>query len=159
MLQPIIDSCGISCPSSAGYGWSTIMSYCQWCPGSYGNIHYTFGAEYDGSGDANDISNWQVNPILVANYDCDHKSLEPNRVPQKMYMHILSKAPSGCLALSPPHPAPPLTSLSNLGMAFFDSSLNVPKCSVSTSFCKRSYCHFYFIKTMVANLSYIIRLL
>jgi hypothetical protein len=119
------------------------MSYCQWCPGSYKNIHYTLGAEYDGSGDANDISNWQVNPILVANYDNDHKSIEPNRVPQRMYMHVMSKAPCGCLALSSPH-MPLAIPLSDSGMAVYDGSLNVPKCSVLSSFCKKILCHCHF---------------
>lgn len=115
------------------------MSYCQWCPGSYDNIMYTFGAEYDGSGDVNDLSNWPINPNLVANYDSAHKSLAPNREAQKMYLHISSKAPSGCVDLSIPvlptlHASAP-SFQSTFGAASYDATLKVPKCSDVASFC------------------------
>ena len=115
------------------------MSYCQWCPGSYSNIMYTFGADYDGSGDAKNLANWPVNPNLLANYDSHHKSLAPNREAQKMYLHISSKAPSGCVDLSSPKKPSPLvlspSSQPSFGVAGFDSILKVPKCSKVTTYC------------------------
>eukprot|EP00804_Cyclotella_cryptica_P006363 CCRYP_014254-RC/>CCRYP_014254-RC protein AED:0.07 eAED:0.07 QI:247/0.85/0.87/1/0.85/0.62/8/1590/490 len=124
--DPVIDSCGIACPTTVGYGWSTIMSYCQWCPGSYGNIMYSFGADYDGSGDVNDLTNWPANPNMVANYDQAHQSVDPGREAQKMYLHVVARAPSGCVALSSPAPQstppPTLSPTSSIGVAFYDAA-------------------------------------
>ncbi|KAL3780307.1 hypothetical protein HJC23_010569 [Cyclotella cryptica] len=137
--DPVIDSCGIACPTTVGYGWSTIMSYCQWCPGSYGNIMYSFGADYDGSGDVNDLTNWPANPNMVANYDQAHQSVDPGREAQKMYLHVVARAPSGCVALSSPAPQstppPTLSPTSSIGVAFYDAALGAPKCSKVASFC------------------------
>ncbi|KAL3787694.1 LOW QUALITY PROTEIN: hypothetical protein HJC23_012120 [Cyclotella cryptica] len=124
--DPVIDSCGIACPTTVGYGWSTIMSYCQWCPGSYGNIMYSFGADYDGSGDVNDLTNWPANPNMVANYDQAHQSVDPGREAQKMYLHVVARAPSGCVALSSPAPQstppPTLSPTSSIGVSSFCDS-------------------------------------
>ena len=114
------------------------MSYCQWCPGSYGNVMYTFGADYDGSGDVNDLSNWPANPNMVANYDSAHFSVNPEREAQKMYLHIHSKAPSGCVDLSAPAPTTPnptMSPTSSFGVAFYDDILGSPKCAKVASFC------------------------
>jgi hypothetical protein len=108
------------------------MSYCQWCPGSYNNVMYSFGADYDGSGDVNDLMNWPPNPNMVANYDSSHYSVSPEREAQKMYLHVDSKAPTGCVALSSPAPQTPKPTsspTSSFGVAFYDSSLGAPKCS------------------------------
>ena len=112
------------------------MSYCQWCPGSYGNVMYTFGADYDGSGDVNDLSNWPANPNMVANYDSAHFSVNPEREAQKMYLHIHSKAPSGCVDLTAPAtPNPTLSPTSSFGVALYDGALGAPKCAKVASFC------------------------
>ena len=113
------------------------MSYCQGCPGSYGNIMYTFGSDYDGSGDVNDLANWPANPALVANYDATHQSIDPGRAAQKMYQHILSTAPSGCLALSsgPASLATPAPTPDPNSHATYDTTLQIPKCSAVTSVC------------------------
>jgi hypothetical protein len=138
--DPPIDTCGLGqCPATPGYGWSTIMSVCQGCPGAYGNIMYSFGGDYDGSGDVNDILNWPANPTLVANYDASHYSVDPNREAQRMFLHIFSRAPTGCVALSSPAPlltpAPTLSPTSSHGIALYDSSLGAPKCSSVTTSC------------------------
>lgn len=109
------------------------MSYCQCCPGSYTNIMYSFGADYDGDGDANDLSNWSVNPNLIANYDSSHFSVQPEREAQKMYLHVSSKSPTGCVAVSSPTPLPPTSPvqnpLPNIDVASFDDAIGAPKCS------------------------------
>jgi hypothetical protein len=99
---------------------------------------YSFGADYDGSGDVNDLTNWPPNPNMVANYDSTHYSVSPEREAQKMYLHVASKAPTGCVALSSPAPQTPKPTqspTSSFGVAFYDSSLGAPKCSKVTSFC------------------------
>ena len=40
--SPAIETCGNSCPSTAGNQWSTIMSYCHGCPGGYDNLMCKF---------------------------------------------------------------------------------------------------------------------
>ena len=115
------------------------MSYCQWCPGSYSNIMYTFGGDYDGSGDENNLANWSVNPNLLTNNDPAHFSVNPEREAQKMYLHISSKAPTGCVDLTSTNKLSSFVLSPNsqptVGAAEFDSMLNVPKCSKVTSFC------------------------
>jgi hypothetical protein len=100
---------------------------------------YSFGADYDGSGDVNDLSNWSPNPNMVANYDSSHFSVNPEREAQKMYLHVNSKAPSGCVALSTPAPGttpnPTHSPTSSYGVSFYDNSLGAPKCSKVDSFC------------------------
>lgn len=99
---------------------------------------YSFGGDYDGSGDVNDLANWPANPNMVANYDSAHQSVDPGRQAQKMYLHVLSRAPSGCVALSSPTPStqpPTLSPTSSIGVAFYDGALGAPKCSKVSSFC------------------------
>ena len=115
------------------------MSVCHGCAGSYANIMYTFGGDYDGSGDVNDLASWPANPLLEANYDSTHFSVDPSREAQRMYLHAFSKAPTGCLALSSPAPqltpAPTTGPTSSHGRAFYDTSLGAPKCSSVTTSC------------------------
>jgi len=115
------------------------MSVCQGCPGAYENIMYTFGGDYDGSGDVNDLSNWPDNPTLIANYDSTHQSVDPSRVAQRMYLHIFSKAPSGCVDLSSPAPlltpSPTHSPTSSSGLAMYDGGLGAPKCTSATASC------------------------
>lgn len=139
-VQPVIDTCGLGqCPTTVGYGWSTIMSVCQGCPGAYENIMYSFGGDYDGSGDVNDVSNWPDNPTLVANYDSTHFSVDPSREAQRMYLHIISKAPSGCVDLSSPAPlltpVPTHSPTSSYGQAIYDSGIGAPRCTSVSTFC------------------------
>jgi hypothetical protein len=54
------------------------MSYCHLLSGSYGNLALTFGGSVTGGGS---------HPF----------GTEPERVPQRMYSHVLSRAASGCL--------------------------------------------------------------
>lgn len=100
---------------------------------------YSFGGDYDGSGDVNDLANWPANPNMVANYDADHQSVDPGREAQKMYLHVLSRSPTGCVALSSPAPQltppPTLSPTSSIGIAFYDAALGAPKCSKVDSFC------------------------
>jgi hypothetical protein len=86
--SPTIDTCGTACPSTAGNKWSTLMSYCQHCPGDYGNLMYTFGGIYDGSGAKSNIANWMNKPELVANHDNIHKNIDPRREAHVMYSHV-----------------------------------------------------------------------
>lgn len=102
---------------------------------------YSFGGDYDGAGDVNDISNWSANPVLEANYDDTHFSVAPNREAQRMYLHVFSKAPTGCVDISSPTPTPAPTPAptpvptSSVGVAFFDATLGAPKCSSVTTSC------------------------
>eukprot|EP00804_Cyclotella_cryptica_P008412 CCRYP_003932-RD/>CCRYP_003932-RD protein AED:0.26 eAED:0.31 QI:423/0.87/0.88/1/0.5/0.33/9/0/936 len=123
--SPVIDTCGSSCPTSPGSKWSTIMSYCQHCPGDYGNLMYSFGGIYDGSGPKSDIANWIDKPELVANYDSAHKSVVPRREAHKMYSHVSSRG--SCVV--PPVPPVPVK------FAVYDSILKVPKCSTAAESC------------------------
>ena len=115
------------------------MSVCQGCPGAYQNIMYSFGGDYDGSGDVNDASNWADNPTLIANYDSTHFSVDPSREAQRMHLHIISKAPSGCVDLSSPAPlltpAPTHSPTSSLGQAIYDSGIGAPRCTSVSAFC------------------------
>jgi hypothetical protein len=100
---------------------------------------YSFGGEYDGSGDVNDLSNWPVNPTLTANYDSTHFSVDPNREAQRMFLHVFSKAPSGCVDLSAPAPQttpnPTHSPTSSSAIAIYDSTLGAPKCTSAANFC------------------------
>ena len=65
------------CPGP-GQGCGTIMSYCHLRSGSYGNVAMTFGGSVvDGSSHLYGVM--------------------PERVPERMYDHVLSRAASGCL--------------------------------------------------------------
>lgn len=102
---------------------------------------YTFGADYDGTGDVNDLANWPVNPNLANNFDSINGLVSDNasREAQTMYKHVLSKASSGCLAINTSPdvtaaptstPPPPLA-----GTAVYDSILGAPKCPTVSSSC------------------------
>ena len=123
--SPSIDTCGISCPSTAGHQWSTIMSYCHGCPGDNDNLMYTFGGIYDGSGSKSDITNWIDKPELLANEDSTHKNIDPHREAHTMYSHVSSRG--SCVFR--PAPEVPVT------LASYDSTLNVPRCVDSVKSC------------------------
>jgi hypothetical protein len=122
--SPAIDTCG-SCPSTAGYKWATIMSYCHGCPGDYGNIMYTFGGLFDGSGVKSDIANWMDKPELIANQDSTHISVDPRREAHAMYSHVSSRG--SCVL--PPMPEVSVT------LATYDFTLKVPKCASTSESC------------------------
>ena len=123
--SPSIDTCGTSCPSTAGHQWSTIMSYCHGCPGDTDNLMYTFGGIYDGSGPKSDIANWIDKPELIANEDSTHKNIDPHREAHAMYSHVSSRG--SCVFR--PAPEVPVT------LATYDSTLNVPRCVDSVESC------------------------
>ena len=123
--SPSIDTCGTSCPATAGNQWATIMSYCHGCPGDYGNIMYTFGGIYDGLGAKSDIANWIGKPELLANQDNTHTNIDPHREAHTMYSHVSSRG--SCVF--PPAPEVQVT------MATYDSALSVPRCVNSVKSC------------------------
>lgn len=94
-LQPVIDTCQTTCPKatdgSIPIGWSTIMSNCKRCDGSWNNIMYSFGGYYIGNGDISDITNWSDNSDLVANYDEFHFNNDPRREAHKMFTHVSTR--------------------------------------------------------------------
>jgi hypothetical protein len=103
--SPKVDTCGSRCPRDGGATqWSTIMSYCHQCTGSYGNIMYTFGGLYTGSGSRSSLTNWIDNPELVANYNAEQFSTEPRRVSNTMYNHASTRG--SCLSVTTPTPQP-----------------------------------------------------
>ena len=123
--SPSIDTCGTTCPATPGDQWSTIMSYCHGCPGDYGNVMYTFGGIYDGSGLKSDVSNWIDKPELLANEDHTHTNIDPHREAHAMYSHVSSRG--SCVFL--PAPEIPVT------LATYDSALGVPRCVNSVESC------------------------
>ena len=77
----------------------------------------------------------------MSNYNLElgHVSLDPNREAQKMFLHVSSMAPSGCVDLASPIHLPPKIVLkphSNPHVASYDHDLSVPKCSTSGFVCK-----------------------
>jgi hypothetical protein len=123
--EPAIDTCGTTCPSTAGEKWATLMSYCDGCEGNYGNIMYTFGGVYNGPGSKSDLTNWMNKPELMANQDSDHQNVDPKRVAHTMYSHVSSRG--SCLL--PPMPEVTVTT------AKYDSTFNVPRCTAASESC------------------------
>ncbi|KAL3803319.1 hypothetical protein HJC23_009283 [Cyclotella cryptica] len=121
--EPAIDSCGTTCPTLPGFKWSTIMSYCQHCPGDFSNLMYSFGGTYDGFGVKSDFANWMDNPDLVANYDASHMSIDPRRASYQMFVHVSSR-PNNCLSV----PVENKQTRVHL-TATYDVDLAAPKCS------------------------------
>ena len=84
--SPVIDTCGISCPSQLPLAKSsTIMSYCHLCSGNYANMDYTFGGKYKGAGLRIDINSYN-NSALAGTV-----STEPRRVNVKMWEHVFTR--------------------------------------------------------------------
>ena len=79
------DSCAGSCPSELPLAKSaTLMSYCHLCPGNYGNIDYTFGGKYRGTGSRGAIGSYTNSPLAGT------VSNEPRQVNVKMWNHVSS---------------------------------------------------------------------
>ena len=79
------------------------MSYCHAC-GGFKKVEYTFGGEYDGSGNKLQLSNWRRSDKLKSN-----ASVDSERVPHKMYQHVASRGT--CVAVpATPKPTPSPTS-------------------------------------------------
>lgn len=94
--DPVVDTCGTSCPASVPSDSATIMSYCQQCAG-YGSIEYTFGGTYV-SGDRKVASSYSNVPLAgsVTN--------NAKRVNVEMYNHVRTSTDSyfpGCLDVTP----------------------------------------------------------
>eukprot|EP00804_Cyclotella_cryptica_P003615 CCRYP_002210-RA/>CCRYP_002210-RA protein AED:0.19 eAED:0.19 QI:275/1/1/1/1/1/5/100/704 len=124
--SPVIDTCGTSCPATAGYQWATLMSLCNWCLGDFENIMYTYGGIFHDSGNKSDISDWIDNPKLVANYDDTHKSVDPRREGHRMFLHVSSR---GSCVIPPVSQDPPIV------FATYDTTLKVPKCTAVAKSC------------------------
>ncbi|KAL7502085.1 hypothetical protein ACHAXN_000168, partial [Cyclotella atomus] len=123
--QPAIDTCGTTCPTTAGEKWATLMSYCHGCDGDYGNIMYTFGGVYNGAGAKSDVTNWMDKPELMANQDSAHQSVDAKREAHAMYSHVSSRG--SCLL--PPMPEVTVTT------AEYDSTFKVPRCTSASESC------------------------
>ncbi|KAL7507478.1 hypothetical protein ACHAXN_004659 [Cyclotella atomus] len=123
--QPAIDTCGTTCPSTAGVKWATLMSYCHACSGDYGNIMYTFGGVYNGAGAKSEVTNWMNKPELIANQDSAHQNVDPKREAHAMYSHVSSRG--SCLL--PPMPDVTVTT------AQYDSTFKVPSCTSASESC------------------------
>ncbi|KAL7492436.1 hypothetical protein ACHAWT_004627, partial [Skeletonema menzelii] len=96
--DPPVDTCmrNSKCPSGGIEDDSaTLMSYCHRC-GGFKKVEYTFGGEYDGSGSKSLVSNWKKSEKLEGTT----ASVEPQRVPHKMYQHISSRG--SCVAVPAP---------------------------------------------------------
>eukprot|EP00986_Skeletonema_menzelii_P004069 scaffold1349_cov94-Skeletonema_menzelii.AAC.1 len=109
--SPPVDTCmrNSKCPSGGIEDDSaTLMSYCHIC-GGFKKVEYTFGGEYDGSGSKSLVSNWKKSDLLGRT----SASVNPQRVPHKMYQHISSRG--SCVAVpASPKPTPtPTTSPSS----------------------------------------------
>mmetsp|Transcript_20667 Transcript_20667/g.34058 ORF Transcript_20667/g.34058 Transcript_20667/m.34058 type:complete len:644 (-) Transcript_20667:56-1987(-) len=144
--DPPVDTCmrNSKCPSGGIEDDSaTLMSYCHRC-GGFKKVEYTFGGEYDGSGSKSLVSNWKKSEKLEGTT----ASVEPQRVPHKMYQHISSRG--SCVAVQPmgptPMPTPAPTKVPSPPttprptyvpvIAQYDENLGGPKCSTLTSHCK-----------------------
>lgn len=144
--SPPVDECmkNNKCPNDKLEADSaTLMSYCHLC-GGFSKVEYTFGGEYKGSGNKNQLDNWKKSDKL-GNTDT---STKPQRVPHKMHQHVSSRG--NCVALPPPtektirptpvptkQPSPPTTPAPTHApeTAKYDENLGGPKCSSLTSHC------------------------
>ena len=100
--SPRIDTCGIvgSCSSQFPLSKSaTIMSYCHACNGGLGNVAYTFGGKYKGTGSRSDPNSYNNAPLAGT------VSFEPRRVNAKMWAHVSSRG----TCTQPPVTPPPTT--------------------------------------------------
>ncbi len=113
--------------------------------GGFKKVEYTFGGEYDGSGNKGHVSNWKKSDMLGNTDD----SVDPQRVPHKMYQHVASRgtcvdlpAPTGPTQQPTPTPtkapSPPTTPRPTYvpDIAEYDANLGAPKCDLLTSNCK-----------------------
>lgn len=109
--SPAIDTCGTSCPaSSTNTKWSTIMSYCHLCSGSYGNQMYSFGGTYSGSGSKPSVGSWINDAELMANGNEVRASVDPRREAHRMFYHVYTRG-NNCLAVpASPETSAPVTS-------------------------------------------------
>ena len=102
--NPPVDKCYLNgkCVSIEDSS-ATLMSYCHAC-GGFKKVEYTFGGEYDGSGNRGQLSNWRRSGKLKSN-----ASVNSQRVPHKMYQHVASRGT--CVAVpATPKPTPSPTS-------------------------------------------------
>ena len=82
--SPVIDTCGTSCPAELPLAKSsTIMSFCQFCDGSYSNIDYTFGGKYN-SGPRDNVTSYTRSHLQGSISD------DPQRVNVVMWNHVAS---------------------------------------------------------------------
>ncbi|KAL3778624.1 hypothetical protein ACHAWO_007429 [Cyclotella atomus] len=105
--NPAIDTCGTTCPaSSTNTKWSTIMSYCHLCSGSYANQMYSFGGSYSGAGTKTDVNSWINDVELMNNGNTVRASVDPRREAHRMYYHASTRGSCLAVPVAPATPAP-----------------------------------------------------